>query len=324
MKKSLVALAMLCSFNISAETETTTPQEAHLDPFFEDSERGWFWYEKLTDEEKATVKNPVKPPKQQKISESKVQTKQPEDRPLSQKWFRENFEKYQDLAIENPHDKEAMRNYLYLEKYMMDRAVTFGYERQKVIMSEPFLDGTTRRSTANFGMRSMNINASQNRQATIKALSERSGLVFFFRSDDGFSQQQLSPLVSLANNYHFEIKPVSIDGGNLAETPWLDSEVTINAGQAETLGVRKVPAVYLFVAASGQFEMVSQGLQAQTQLEKRIMFAAQRGQLISNEEFEESRSSGLYQGLDGSTGIIGVPDNAPEEFINLYKESMQK
>ena len=70
--------------------------------------------------------------------------------------------------------------------------------------------------------------------------------------------------------------------------------------------------------------MVSQGLQAQTQLEKRIMFAAQRGQLISNEEFEESRSSGLYQGLDGSTGIIGVPDNAPEEFIKLYQESVQK
>lgn len=321
MKKSLVALAMLCSFNISAESETTTPQEAEFNQFFEDSERGWFWYEKLSEEEKAKIKNPPKPPKQQQIPEAAPQ-QQIEDRPLSQKWFRENFEKYRDLAIENPHNTEAMRNYLYLEKYMMDRAVTFGYERQKVIMSDPFLDGTTRRSTANFGMRSMNINASQNRQTTLNKLSEESGLLFFFRSDDSFSQDQLSPLMSLANNYNFEIKPVSIDGGNLVNTPWLDSEVTVNTGQAETLGVQKVPAIYLYVATTGQFEMVSQGLQAQTQIEKRIMFAALRGNLISDEEFEASRSSGLYQGLDGSTGVIGLPDTAPPEFIKLYKESV--
>ena len=323
MNKTLITLAVVCSFHLSAETQTVTPQEAEFNQFFEDSERGWFWYEQLTDEEKAKVKKPPTPPKQQQIPESKTPKKQPEERPLSQKWFRENFEKYKDYAIENPHDKEAMRNYLYLEKYMMDRAMTFGYERQKVIMSEPFLDGTTRRSTANFGMKSMNINAAQNRQATLKGLSAESGLVFFFRSDDQFSQQQLSPLIGLANNYGFEVKPVSIDGGNLNDTPWSNEEVTVNAGQAEAMGVQKIPAVYLFVASTNQFEMVSQGLQAQTQLERRIMFAAQRGQLISNEEFEMSRSSGLYQGLDGSTGVISVPDNAPEDFIKLYQESMQ-
>ncbi|WP_305817412.1 hypothetical protein [Photobacterium leiognathi] len=35
--------------------------------------------------------------------------------------------------LKNPHDNEAMRTYLYLEKYMRDRVVQFGYARQKQV-----------------------------------------------------------------------------------------------------------------------------------------------------------------------------------------------
>ncbi|WP_369686147.1 conjugal transfer protein TraF [Photobacterium leiognathi] len=62
----------------------------------------------------------------------------PEDKPLSQAWISERtLEKYRDHAIENPRDTEAMRTYLYLEKYMRDRAVQFGYARQKQVYADP-------------------------------------------------------------------------------------------------------------------------------------------------------------------------------------------
>lgn len=315
---ALLTMALISHQAIANTTEKVTPQEAGFDQFYEEKERGWYWYEQNQKPEEETVPEPSSQPT---VIPPKTNQDVQHERPLSQKWFRENFEKYRDAAMNNPHDTEAMRTYLYLEKYMTDRAISFGYERQKAIYSDPFLDSTSRRSTANFGMRSMSIDAANQRKEVLKRLAEGSGIVFFFRSDDSYSAQQAPLLVNIGKHYGFEIKPVSIDGGNLPESPWEDSQVAINQGQAEALGVQKLPAMYLFVADSNEFQMIAQGLQAQTQLEQRIMYAANRGNLISNNEFNTLKASGLYKDIDGNTGVIGVPDDAPEAFIQLYKLS---
>lgn len=323
MRKTRIVALLLAVFSQAtiAETNTikVTPQEAGFDQFYEEKEKGWYWYEQnqQPEEDKPISKPSTQPTVIPPSASQDVQS----ERPLSQKWFRENFEKYRDAAMNNPHDQEAMRTYLYLEKYMVDRAMAFGYERQKAIYSDPFLDSTARRSTANFGMRSMNIDAANQRKGVLKRLSERSGIVFFFRSDDDYSAQQAPLLINIGKHYGFSIKPVSIDGNNLPNSPWNDSEIGINQGQAEALGVQKLPAMFLYVADTNEFEMIAQGLQAQTQLEHRIMYAANRGNLISNNEFNTLKASGLYMDIDGNTGVIGVPQDAPEAFIHLYKAS---
>lgn len=312
--------AIFSSALLAQDSSTTSPlTEQPFDQFYDDKERGWFWYEETPEPEKEEVPPPV-PSNQPTVipnNDLAVQT----ERPLSQSWFRENFAKYRDKAIENPHDQEAMRTYLYLEKYMTDRAMAFGYERMKTIYSDPFLDSTSRRSTANFGMRAMNIDSANQQKETLSALAKASGIVFFFRSDDAYSAQQAPLLMNISKHYGFDIKPVSIDGANLENSPWTDDMVAVNQGQAEALNVQKLPAMYLFVAETAQFEMIAQGLQAQTQLEQRIMYAAHRGQLISDSEFNAMKAAGLYQSLDGTTGVVGVPSNAPQEFLNLYLQS---
>ncbi|MGR5178870.1 conjugal transfer protein TraF [Vibrio mediterranei] len=315
---ALLTMALISYQTIANTTEKVTPQEAGFDQFYEEKEKGWYWYEQNQKPEEETVPEPSNQPT---VIPPKTNQDVQHERPLSQKWFRENFEKYRDAAMNNPHDQEAMRTYLYLEKYMVDRAMAFGYERQKAIYSDPFLDSTTRRSTANFGMRSMNIDAANQRKDVLKRLSERSGIVFFFRSDDDYSAQQAPLLMNIGKHYGFSIKPVSIDGNNLPNSPWNDSEIGINQGQAEALGVQKIPAMFLYVAETNEFEMIAQGLQAQTQLEHRIMYAANRGSLISNNEFNTLKASGLYMDIEGNTGVIGVPQDAPEAFIHLYKAS---
>ncbi|MEZ9922315.1 conjugal transfer protein TraF, partial [Vibrio breoganii] len=121
---------------------------------------------------------------------------------------------------DNPYDEEAMRNYLYLEKFMRDRATAFAYQRQKTVYEDPFLDSTTQRPTANFGMRTMNIEASKNRAELLRHIGSKAGIYFFYRSDCSFCSQQSPLIAGLQREYEFSIKPVSLDGEKLPESPW--------------------------------------------------------------------------------------------------------
>lgn len=73
-------------------------------PYYEDKERGWFWYEdSILDKEIAETDPPLPNPSP---SQEKKAVPQPaklqESKPLSSEWFRKNMEKYRDKAIDEP------------------------------------------------------------------------------------------------------------------------------------------------------------------------------------------------------------------------------
>ncbi|ELA9367427.1 conjugal transfer protein TraF, partial [Vibrio parahaemolyticus] len=244
-------------------------------------------------------------------------------KPLSTAWFRENFQKYQDAAMDNPYNQEAMRTYLYLEKFMRDRAVAFGYERQKAVYGDPFLDSTSTRPTANFGLRSMNRKANEIRERLMMEIGEQSGLFFFYRSDDEFSKQQAPLIKALERDYGFAVKPIAMDGQPLGETLWPDY-LTDN-GQAAALGVQQVPAIYVFNPNNEQFEIVSQGLQSLTELKRRTIAAAERAAIITPEQAQLMRGTGLYQTTEGDiSNGFPLPDHAPDLFKQMYFESIEQ
>ncbi|MFA0356896.1 conjugal transfer protein TraF [Vibrio breoganii] len=307
---SSLIFSALALGQVEQAQQTTEPQ------FYDDAERGWFWYEQLPEEEKEKFKEKLRQDNQPTVI---PKSSEPQEEPLSTKWFRENFEKYRDAAIDNPYDQEAMRNYLYLEKFMRDRAVAFAYQRQKAVYEDPFLDSTTQRPTANFGMRSMNTEASKNRSELLAHIGSQSGIYFFYRSDCSFCSQQAPLLAGLEREFQFAIKPVSLDGNPLPEMPW--PEFLTNSGQAEHLGVAQVPATYLFNPNNNRFELIAQGLQSLTQLQTRIIYAAERAEIISAQDVERTRSSGLYQSVNGEYSQFPFPSDAPQEFKDFYYQS---
>ncbi|GAM71721.1 incF plasmid conjugative transfer pilus assembly protein traF [Vibrio sp. JCM 19236] len=307
---TLSSLAIFSAFAVGQVEQQVEPE------FYDDAERGWFWYEQLPEEEKEKFKEKLLQSQPTVIPKSS----KPQEEPLSTKWFRENFEKYRDAAIDNPYDQEAMRNYLYLEKFMRDRAVAFAYQRQKAVYEDPFLDSSTQRPTANFGMRSMNIEASKNRTELLHHIGEQSGIYFFYRSDCGFCSQQAPLLAGLEREFQFAIKPVSLDGQPLPESPW--SEFLTDSGQAKHLGVVQVPATYLFNPSNNRFELIAQGLQSLTQLQNRIIYAAERAEIISETDVERTRGTGLYQSVDGEYNQFPFPSDAPQEFKDFYYQSI--
>ncbi|MCX7100910.1 MAG: conjugal transfer protein TraF, partial [Methylobacter sp.] len=120
--------------------------------YYEDKERGWFWYEEpVLDEDVAEPEPllPEPPPIQEKKAEPEP-AKPPEAKPLSAEWFRKNMEKYRDKAIDEPTPQNVSA-YMYLQRVMLDKAEKFTEVSQQVVMSDPVLDENSRRPIATFG-----------------------------------------------------------------------------------------------------------------------------------------------------------------------------
>lgn len=324
-RTSLMLAITACLTPMIGQAQESSDQQTKS--YYQDAERGWYWYEQLPKEEqekfveKLVKEQPTVIQESAKVSQE-PQGHKPEDKPLSNAWFRANFQGYMDAAIDNPYDKEAMRTYLYLEKFMRDRATAFGYERQKAVYNDPFLDASSKRPTANFGMKTMSRAANGNRDALLKAIGDKSGIYFFYRSDCPYCKQQAPLIRGLEREFSFEIKTISLDGQPLPNSPW-DSFQT-NQGQAEQLGVRQVPAMYLFNPENNSIELVAQGLQSLPQLKKRVLMAAERAELITNEQYSTIIPTGLYSDVNGDViGHFPMPENASDTFKNLYNQSMR-
>lgn len=322
-----LAIAIILSLNATASiaNQEKTPTGRTIDSFLLDKERGWYWYEALPEEEKEKVRQDIldNSPNVIKKTQKPNQPQEPKDKPLSTAWFKENFPKYRDAAIDNPYDKEAMRNYLFLEKFMRDRATAFGYERQKAVYAEPFLDASSTRPLASFGMKEMNHQAAQQKDLILTNLGKESGIYFFYLSTCNFCEKQAPLLKGLEREYGFNIKPVSLDGKKMANSFW-DSFLT-DKGQAASLGVQQVPATYLFNPKTQKVELIAQGLQSLPDLEKRIIYAASRAGLISDSQAQTIRATGLYQSVDGHvSGGFPMPADAPKEFKMLYEQSQNQ
>jgi conjugal transfer pilus assembly protein TraF len=318
MKISYIAL-LIAAVAQSTFADDTLQQPKEAKPYFQDSERGWYWYEQLPQEEKEKFLEKLVTEQPTVIQKSESIPSQKEEKPLTTAWFLKNFENYKNAAIDNPYDKQAMRTYLYLEKFMQDKAIAFGYERQKIVYSDPFLDSTSKRPTANMGLRTMNREASEYRDSLIAEVGSKSGIFFFYRSDCSFCEQQAPLVKALEKEYGFSIRPVSLDGLALKEPLWDD--FIVNDNQAETLGVYQVPATYIFNPETNTIELIAQGLQSLPQLKDRIIAASERAGLISTDQANLTHGSGLYQSLDGQYSAgVPFPDDAPEEFKTLYSQ----
>ena len=282
----------------------------HLDSYYQQHRRGWFWYE--TEPDVAVIPPEVEPTPPPLPAEPVAR----EDVPLSHAWYRKHFQTYKDAAYDHPDNEEAMMTYLYLEKALRDKAVTFGYARQDAVYADPYLDETSQRPTSNFGMKAFNQAAKANQSQLLGTLSQRSGVFFFYRSDCPYCKQQAPILAALAAQYGFTIKPVSMDGQPL---PGFSGDYLVNQGQAEMAGISVVPAMVLFDGESQRMSLIAQGLQSLPELAKRLIATAERLEMIPSEAREQTRPSGLYPSPSGGVARP-QPAMSYQELVNTLTQ----
>ena len=122
----------------------------------------------------------------------------------------------------------------------------------------------------------------------------------------------------MRRKHGFLVKYISLDGKGLPNIPaWVP-----DLGQSGTLNVRMTPTTVL-VAPPDHFLVVSQGMMAQTQLEERMLVAAESEGLLPQSMLVEVRryDRGVLKAEDTQGSSIGGDD--PAQWVKLLKDKLK-
>jgi conjugal transfer pilus assembly protein TraF len=260
--------------------------------YFEDKQRGWFWYEVLPEPIKAVKLEPKMEPSKPdpqpvsvKVEESLVVPTPDQPKPLSSAWLKQNLERYLNKAIDEP-SQENVAAFYYLQRVMMDKAERFTNAARYVVMSDPQLDESVRRPISTFAVNEANHQASVAADQALKAIAAKAGILFFFRSDCRYCHVQAPILAMLERSYGFKIYPVSLDG--LPMPNGLFSQFKIDQGQAALLGVEQTPALFLMKPPK-QIVPLSQGVLSLEEATSRILLAAKEAGWLESSQYQTTQ-----------------------------------
>lgn len=272
--------------------------------FFDESDRGWHWYEDPLKDE--VLEKPVEAPKAPKPPEKTAEPKPekpPGPAPMSTEWMRENLPKYLGKAIDNPTD-ENVRAYLYLQKYTIDKAETYATASGRVTANDAYLDANTKKPMSNYGTDLANKAGLNATYKLVKDLSKTTGIMFFFRGSCEYCHAQWPILKDFAERFKFSVLPISLDGGIL---DGMDPKtVRHDVGQAEKMNITVVPTMILLKPPE-QFSVISHGMSASASFPNLIIQAALNIGILNESTF---------------LATSGIKDNAIRQSFN--NESLEE
>ncbi|WP_210431982.1 conjugal transfer protein TraF [Iodidimonas gelatinilytica] len=99
--------------------------------------------------------------------------------------------------------------------------------------------------------------------------SEQVGLIFVYRSDCAASRAFSTSLKAVTDHYRLAVLPVTLDDRRFAEWPG----TVRDHGQAQTLGIERVPFLALFDPTTGALAPITSRYLPPAHLERRIAAA---------------------------------------------------
>lgn len=303
------------------------PSASVLDgaPFYDDKERGWFWYEDPDSEEdmaEIELPAPPPPPAPEKTTEP-APAAPPGPKPLSAEWLRKNMEKYRDKAIDDP-THENVSAYMYLQRVMLDKAEKFTEVSQRVVMADSVLDENSRRPIATFGAFAKDEMSTKGIEKAAKKLAESAGLWFFYASTCEFCVKEAGVLKGLMNAYGFKVLPIALDGLPLPSGEFPD--FTIDRGQAKKLGVETTPALFLVKPGeSGGALQLGQGLLSGDEIIKRAIALSNENGWLNDDEYQDTLKVNPIQ-VDNRTlqNIDEKTVNDPGELVRIIRNNLRQ
>lgn len=240
MRAVLVALAAaLFVFSL----EPAAPGES----YFDQRERGWFWYEPFSSHREEARSGTSK-------------------RQLTVKEIRERGERLFEAAILSP-TKENVRAYMEHQKRVLERSEEFARVWKRILWESPALDSTVDSPVSAAGAEiSRNLRKTA-RDGVIEKISRVGKLVFFFRSDCPFCGGQAEVLKTLERRHGIGVLAASLDGRGLHP---LYPRFTDGAAQAARLGVERVPALFLFVPSRRKIVRIGTGYLTLGEIRQRL------------------------------------------------------
>lgn len=221
-------------------------------PFFQDTERGWFWYE---DPEPAA----------QDIKKPEV-TAAPQA-PTAREILRKEGEIMEESMAKAQLEPtpENIRDYIEKSQAITARARRFSSAFKDEILFQPRY--VTAKQNLSAPVRTLAGNLEE--EAFTKKLQESStkySLVFFLRSDCPFCHRFAPLLKLISEELGYVVLPVSLDGEGLPDFP----QARFSPQLVERMAVKQVPAVFLLSPERNITQPVSFGYVGYSDFRERL------------------------------------------------------
>jgi conjugal transfer pilus assembly protein TraF len=309
-------------------------QSAHADSlwgddtFFGRHKEWWFWYRPLpSDEPVPPPVEPVQPAPEQPREPAALQPSSLASQsasPGSSTWLTERLEFFKKKAIDDP-TPENVRAFFYAQKAALDRSTRFAEVAQRVVQADPYLDENATHPTANASANLGESIAKAQITSHIQDLAKSTGLLFVFRSDCPYCEQQVPILQVLAKAYHLTVKAISVDGKPLPGNPYPD--FAYNPGAVARLGTDVTPSLYLLHPPDG-VAPISFGVSALDDLEKRILVAAVSAGWLSEKDYDATKQyhpvANLEEGIAAARQPSAEELNDPQSFVKFMQSQVKK
>ena len=238
MKPVLTALVLMFSAFLTAH-------QALCEPYFDQREKGWFWYEPFP--EPAT---------------------RPDDRErhMTVEQIRKKGERLFETALLFP-TRENVRAYMEHQKRVLERSERFSQVWKRVLWETPSLDATVDHPVSATGAEISRSLKRSARDGVIEKISRIGKLVFFFRSDCPFCRRQAEVIKTLERRHRIGVLPASLDGRGLHP---LYPNFVNGGAQAARLGVDQVPALFLFVPSRSKIARIGTGYLTLGEIRRRL------------------------------------------------------
>lgn len=323
----LLLAAALSSASLAGQTQPAEPKTPQVagSSFYQDKERGWFWYEepppeKEPEELKPPVALMVPPPAEKEISAPPA----PELPPTgSVAWIREMLPKLRDAAMDNP-TKENVSAYFWANRIMMDKAERFSRRSADVIRNDPLLDEDMRYPASNAASDALATAAGKQKETLLKQIAGSSALMFFYSGNDCIlCEQSLAAVSALEFRYGFTVMPVSMDGAPLPGGKYPNTQ--FDTGLADQLGIITSPALALVVPPN-DVKIVSFSTVSMETATTRILIAANEAGLISDQEYNATSRLNTMGLIDATKLADAPPDatNDPNKFVSRMREEARR
>lgn len=233
------------------DVESATPTR-----WYQDAERGWFWYEEppadlpLEDVEKVmppVAVNPADP-----IAELEN--------------LQAAIEQAKARAVLHPTE-DNIRAWMALNAAVQRRATLFADVTQRVVWSTPALDQSLVRPHSQAGLKAWTAARTESRARALAKIAQTHGLLFLFESDCPYCIEMAPYLKRFSATYGFTLMPISLDGGTLPEFP----EARYAPTMRTRLDVPVTPAIFLANPSAGEVHPIAYGVISVSELETRIV-----------------------------------------------------
>ena len=224
--------------------------------FFDENEKGWFWYETPPPEVKKEVKKELV---QNKTSLQKLE-KQGED-------LKEAIAD----AILNPSPKNY-KKYMEMNKKIQEQSQYFATGIKQTIWTNPDFDYSLEKPNDAAAIISKNEYINKENDRKLMDIAKNNGLLFFYDGDCVVCSR-FSPIIKkFSKQYGFELIGSSLDGSVLNG---FDSPNT-NKSLIKKLGVTVAPSIYLVNPVENKVIAVSFGFDGWNKFMQKLIYAGER------------------------------------------------